>query len=69
MGLLSVFLIIGQIVGSSLAGGIVGGDIDDVLGYRNAYLAFAVVAAIAMLVTVALAPRTRERHQPPNLDT
>ncbi len=69
VGLLSVFLIIGQIVGSSLAGGIVGGDIDDVLGYRNAYLAFAVVAAIAMLVTVALAPRTRERHQPPNLDT
>ena len=35
--MLSVFLIIGQIFGGSLAGGIVGGRIDDVDGYRLAY--------------------------------
>jgi EmrB/QacA subfamily drug resistance transporter len=68
VGLLSVFLIIGQIVGSSLAGGIVGGDIDDVVGYRNAYLAFAAVAVVAVLFTALLAPRARERHQPPSAE-
>ena len=68
VGLLSVFLIMGQIVGSSLAGGIVGGDIDDVFGYRNAYLAFAAVAAAAVLLTALLAPRSRERHEPPAIE-
>ena len=41
VGLLSVFLIIGQIFGGSLAGGAVGGRIDDVDAYRFAYEVFA----------------------------
>ncbi len=64
VGLLSVFLIIGQIFGGSLAGGIVGSTIDDVAGYRNAYLAFAGVALLAALGTLLLASRTRERTEP-----
>ncbi len=61
VGLLSVFLIIGQIFGASLAGGIVGTNIDDATGYRDAYLAFAAVAVLAAFCTLALLPRTRER--------
>jgi EmrB/QacA subfamily drug resistance transporter len=61
VGLLSVFLIIGQIFGASLAGGIVGANIDDVAGYRAAYAAFACVALLAALGTLALLPRGRER--------
>jgi EmrB/QacA subfamily drug resistance transporter len=61
VGLLSVFLIIGQIFGASLAGGIVGANIGDVAGYRDAYLAFACVALLAALGTLALLPRGRER--------
>ena len=65
VGLLSVFLIMGQIVGGSLAGGIVGADIDDVTGFRNAYFAFAAIAIVAMIVTGFLASRAQERHEPP----
>ncbi len=61
VGMLSVFLIIGQIFGGSLAGGIVGGRIDDVDGYRLAYDVFAAVAVAAAILTLALASRTRER--------
>ena len=61
VGMLSVFLIIGQIFGGSLAGGIVGGRIDDVDGYRLAYDVFAAVAVAAALLTAALASRARER--------
>jgi len=60
VGLLSIFLIIGQIVGGSLAGGIVGGSIGDPLPYRTAYEIFAAVAVLATLVTALLAPRARE---------
>jgi MFS family permease len=60
--MLSIFLIIGQIFGGSLAGGIVGGRIDDVDGYRLAYDAFAAVAVLAALLTGALASRARERR-------
>jgi EmrB/QacA subfamily drug resistance transporter len=62
VGMLSVFLIIGQIFGGSLAGGIVGGRIDDVEGYRLAYDVFAAVAVLAALLTAALASRARERR-------
>jgi len=61
VGLLSVFLIIGQIFGGSLAGGTIGARIDDVAGYRLAYDLFAGVAVAAMLGTLLLASRSAER--------
>ncbi len=61
VGMLSIFLIIGQIFGGSLAGGIVGGRIDDIDGYRLAYDVFAAVAIVAAGLTVSLASRARER--------
>jgi EmrB/QacA subfamily drug resistance transporter len=64
VGLLSVFLIIGQIFGGSLAGGAVGGRIDDVEGYRVAYEIFASIALVAALGTLALASREKERKIP-----
>ncbi len=59
IGLLSIFLIIGQILGGSLAGGIVG--MFKLEGYRTAYLAFAVVALMAAGVTLLLQSRAQER--------
>ena len=64
VGLLSIFLIIGQIFGGSLAGGVVGARIDDVAGYRSAYEIFATVAVIAALGTLALASQADERKVP-----
>ncbi len=64
VGLLSVFLIIGQIFGGSLAGGAVGGRIDDVDGYRLAYEIFAAIALVAACGTLALASRDNERKIP-----
>ncbi len=64
VGLLSVFLIIGQIFGGSLAGGAVGGRIDDVNGYRTAYVIFAALALVAAIGTLALASREKERKTP-----
>ncbi len=64
IGLLSVFLIIGQIFGGSLAGGAIGARIDDVAGYQLAYELFAVVAAVAAGATLLLASRERERKAP-----
>jgi EmrB/QacA subfamily drug resistance transporter len=64
VGLLSIFLIIGQIFGGSLAGGLVGARIDDVAGYRVAYGAFAAVAVLTALGTLALASRANERRVP-----
>jgi MFS family permease len=64
VGLLSVFLIIGQIFGGSLAGGAVGGRIDDVAGYRLAYELFAALAVVAAFGTLLLASREKERKTP-----
>jgi MFS family permease len=64
VGLLSIFLIIGQIFGGSLAGGVVGAHIDDVAGYRLAYEIFAAVAVLAALGTFALASQEKERKAP-----
>jgi EmrB/QacA subfamily drug resistance transporter len=61
VGLLSVFLIMGQIVGGSLGGGVASSHGDPVTGYRVAYLVFAGVAVLAMLLTAALASRRAER--------
>jgi MFS family permease len=62
IGLLSVFLIIGQIVGGSLAGGIVG--VYRLDGFRNAYIAFACIAALVAAATFALKSRAEERPAP-----
>jgi len=67
VGLLSVFLIIGQIVGGSLAGGAVGGRVDDVGGYRFAYAMFAALAVVAVLGSLLLASRANERDAPRNI--
>ena len=59
IGLLSIFLIIGQVVGSSLAGGLVSGS--DIIGgsYKLAYLSFAALAVVAFGVSLLLAPHRK----------
>jgi MFS family permease len=64
VGLLSIFLIIGQIFGGSLAGGAVGAHIEDVAGYRLAYELFTAIAVLAVLATCFLASRENERKTP-----
>jgi EmrB/QacA subfamily drug resistance transporter len=64
VGLLSQCLIIGQIVGSSLAGGIIGMAAQELVGYRQAYLAFCVVAFIALGLSASLKSRQQERREP-----
>jgi MFS family permease len=60
IGLLSQFLIIGQIIGGSVAGGIMGNAVSDAAAYRNTYLAFAAVALVALAITATLRPRRQE---------
>lgn len=60
VGLLSIFLIIGQILGGSLAGGIIAAHSVDVDGYRTAYCAFTAIAVIAAGLTLALKSKTAE---------
>jgi len=55
VGLLSQALIGGQILGGSLAGGIIGVATSELTGYHNAYLAFAGVALLALVITATLA--------------
>jgi MFS family permease len=61
VGLLSIMLIIGQILGGSLGGGVADSHGDPVAGYRVAYLVFTAIAIAAALLTFALASRTAER--------
>jgi MFS family permease len=61
VGLLSVFLIIGQIAGGSLGGGVAGSHGSVIDGYRIAYLVFAAIALLATLLTLGLASRRTER--------
>jgi MFS family permease len=61
VGLLSIFLIIGQIFGGSLVGGVVGPSISNIQAYRALYLIFAGIALLATCATSLLAPRERER--------
>jgi MFS family permease len=63
--LLSIVLIIGQIVGGSLGGGVASSHGALVAGYRIAYLVFAAVAIVATLLTFALASRSAERARTP----
>jgi MFS family permease len=64
VGLLSQCLIVGQIIGSSLAGGLIGMTASQTGGYRHAYLAFCAIAFAALLLTATLKPRRDERAQP-----
>jgi MFS family permease len=63
VGLLSVCLILGQILGGSLAGGVIGSQADAVTGYHVAYLWFTGIAIVAALVTIGLHPKARERAE------
>jgi EmrB/QacA subfamily drug resistance transporter len=63
VGLLSVCLILGQILGGSLAGGVIGSQADPVTGYHVAYLWFTGIAIVAALVTIGLHPKARERAE------
>lgn len=64
VGLLSQCLIVGQILGSSLAGGLIGMATNEMLGYRHAYLAFCGVAFVALAIAASLKSRNAERAQP-----
>jgi EmrB/QacA subfamily drug resistance transporter len=61
VGLLSQFLIIGQILGGSIAGGIMNAATHEIQGYRNTYLVFAATALIAIAISASLASRNQER--------
>ncbi len=63
VGLLSVCLILGQILGGSLAGGVIGSQATPVDGYHVAYLWFTGIAIVAALVTLGLHPKARERAE------
>jgi len=60
IGLLSQFLILGQVIGASIAGGIMGAALSDVQAYRNTYLTFAVIAFAAIILAAMLRPRAQE---------
>lgn len=60
IGLLSQFLIIGQILGGSAAGGVMGNAVSDASAYRTTYLVFAGIALVALAVAAMLSPRRQE---------
>lgn len=62
IGLLSQALIVGQILGSSIAGGFFGLAHSEIAGYRQAYLAFCAVAFVALILASTLKSRRDERR-------
>jgi EmrB/QacA subfamily drug resistance transporter len=64
VGLLSQALIVGQIVGSSLAGALFSLAANEIVGYRNAYLAFCAVAFVALILAATLKSQRDERRRP-----
>jgi len=64
VGLLSQALIVGQILGGSLAGGVIGLATNELHGYRDAYLCFCGVALVALAIAATLKPRNQERGTP-----
>lgn len=62
VGLLSQALIVGQILGSSIAGGVMGLVASELHGYRDAYLCFCGVALAALAIAATLEPRAREKR-------
>ena len=63
VGFLSQALIVGQILGTSLAGFFLTAQ-NDVIGYRNAYLAFCAVAFVALVLATTLKSQSDERTRP-----
>jgi EmrB/QacA subfamily drug resistance transporter len=61
VGLLSQALIVGQIVGGSMAGGVIGLAASEMHGYRDAYLCFCGVAFVALAISATLKSREAER--------
>jgi EmrB/QacA subfamily drug resistance transporter len=61
VGLLSQALIIGQILGGSIAGGVIDIASNELLGYRDAYLCFCGVAFVALIIAASLNSRSAER--------
>jgi MFS family permease len=59
VGLLSIFLIIGQIVGAGLAGGIAGSHPGQT-GFVHVYVTLAIVAVASLALTSLLKPRSVE---------
>ncbi len=64
VGLLSQALIVGQILGSSLAGGLFILAPSEIAGYRQAYLAFCGVAFAALALAASLKSQREERIRP-----
>ncbi len=64
VGLLSQALIVGQIVGSSLAGGLFGLGENEIAGYRHAYIAFCGFAFVALILAATLKSQRVERRRP-----
>ncbi len=64
VGLLSQCLIVGQILGTALAGGIIGSVRSEIEGYRYAYLAYCAVALLALIIASTLRGRRAERGAP-----
>jgi MFS family permease len=64
VGLLSQALIVGQILGSALAGGLMSAAQSETAGYRHAYLAFCAVAFVALILASTLKPQREERTSP-----
>ncbi|MDH2909487.1 MAG: MFS transporter [Candidatus Eremiobacteraeota bacterium] len=61
LGFLSQALIVGQLIGGSLAGGLFDAHHHQNAGFREAYIAFVVVAVLALLLATQLDSRARER--------
>lgn len=64
VGLLSQALIVGQILGGSLAGGVIGLARNELQGYQDAYFCFCGVALVALIIAATLKSRAAERHMP-----
>lgn len=62
VGLLSQCLIVGQILGSSLAGGLIVMSASEITGYRHAYLAFCAIAFVALVLAATLKPQRDENR-------
>ncbi len=64
VGLLSQALIVGQILGSAMAGSFFATAHSEVAGYRHAYLAFCGIAFVALILAAMLKPQREERSRP-----